>query len=424
MLTENSLEISADQFTEITSELRPNTVIKGRDIVVLGIQHWDTKIGSNLKNIAFRLAKHNRVLYVNFPITRKSFLSKDSEIETHCRIIREKQEPLRKVGENMWVYYPTTLIETVKWVPFTNVFKLLTRINSKRFAADIKKSIKQLEFNDFILFNDNDIYNGYFLKEFLHPSIYIYYFKDFLQGYRYWKKHASIMEPELLKKVDAVVTNSLYYEEYCRTITPKAHYIGQGCDLRLFDPYARYDTPEDMKQIKSPIIGYVGVLDSERLDERILVSLAEKNPNWNIVLAGPSDAFFTESKLHTYPNVHFLGRKRLQELPSYIAAFDVCINPQLSNRVTRGNYPLKIDEYLAMGKPVVATKTQAMELFKEHTYLAETPEDYSFLITQAIAEDNSEKHQARINFANTHTWENCIIEIAKTVAKYDKTYKK
>jgi glycosyltransferase involved in cell wall biosynthesis len=70
----------------------------------------------------------------------------------------------------------------------------------------------------------------------------------------------------------------------------------------------------------------------------------------------------------------FLGAQDVNRLPEYIKAFDVCINPQLLNETTKRNYPRKIDEYLAMGKPVVATKTIAMGYFKDWVYLAETKE--------------------------------------------------
>jgi glycosyltransferase involved in cell wall biosynthesis len=68
-------------------------------------------------------------------------------------------------------------------------------------------------------------------------------------------------------------------------------------------------------------------------------------------------------KLHGYTNIHFFGAQDVNRLPEYIKA-DVCINPQLLNETTKGNYPRKIDEYLAMGKPVVATKTIAMDILK------------------------------------------------------------
>ena len=170
-----------------------------------------------------------------------------------------------------------------------------------------------------------------------------------------------------------------------------------------------------MKEMTYPIIGYVGVLDSQRLDENILEIMARENPDWTVVLAGPPDDVFMKSRLHQYPNIHFLGRKTLQELPNYVQAFDVCMNPQLFNNITRGNYPLKIDEYLAMGKPVVASRTKAMKLFEDYTYLADKPEDYPELVKKALAENNPDKENERIRFAQSHTWENCLLEINKAI---------
>ena len=74
---------------------------------------------------------------------------------------------------------------------------------------------------------------------------------------------------------------------------------------------------------------------------------------YSIVLVGPEDEDFMKSKLHQIENIFFLGSKSEVELSSYINGFDVAINPQLVNMMTIGNYPRKIDEYLAMGKPIV-----------------------------------------------------------------------
>jgi glycosyltransferase involved in cell wall biosynthesis len=96
-------------------------------------------------------------------------------------------------------------------------------------------------------------------------------------------------------------------------------------------------------------------------------------------------------------------------------AFDVCINPQFNNTITRGNYPLKIDEYLAMGKPVVATRTVAMKIFEDHTYLADQPGEYTGLIKKALATDSQEKANERIRFAQSHSWENSVDELYKAI---------
>ena len=99
-------------------------------------------------------------------------------------------------------------------------------------------------------------------------------------------------------------------------------------------------------------------------------------------------------------------KKKWTNYPAYIAAYDVCINPQMVNEITDGNYPLKIDEYLAMGKPTVATSTHTMRnIFAAHTHLATNPEEWLSAIDRAVAEaDDEELAKQRIAFAETHSW--------------------
>jgi teichuronic acid biosynthesis glycosyltransferase TuaH len=403
------------------SQLNPG--IKGRDIVMVGLQPWYFKTGCNAKNIANLLALHNRVLYVNVPIKRNAYYAKepDPKLLPHIELRRAGGEPLQQLGQNLWEFYPESLIESVNWLPSTAAFRLLDHVNNRRFAANIRAAMKTLGFSNIILFNDNDIYNGFYLKELLKPSVYIYYFRDWLQGFSYWKKHATILEPELIRKSDVVLTNSLWFNQYSAGINPRTYYMGQGCDFDHFDPQKIAPTPpEDITPIPRPIIGYIGALDSERLSIDTIVLIAKSDPSWSIALVGPEDDAFLQSPLHQIPNVHFLGRKPFEQLASYVNTFDVCINPQQKNEITRGNYPLKIDEYLAMGKPVVATRTVAMELFKEHTFLANQPEDYPGLIQQALETNTAEEMRERIRFARTHSWENCMIPFYQSIIDFER----
>src|SRR5690606_35351640 len=102
----------------------------------------------------------------------------------------------------------------------------------------------------------------------------------------------------------------------------------------------------------------------------------------------------------------------------YISAFDVCLNPQLVNPITVGNYPRKIDEYLAMGKATVATKTPTMEIFKEVVYLAETRESYVEQIRKALDEDYVDLQEKRRRFVESHTWENSVNEMKRVISTY------
>ncbi len=394
-------------------------MLKGQDIVVIGLQPWYYEIGSNCKNIATQLSQHNRVLYVNLPINRKTFLAKENNpgIAEHCRIIREKDERIRPIKENMWAFYPTSIVESINWLPSTAAFKVINHFNNRRFARDIREAVSELGFRDIILFNDNDIFNGHDLKKFLEPALYVYYCRDYLRGQSYWKKHGDVLEPELIRKADLAVANSLYLADYCSNYNKESYYIGQGCNLELFDPEGEHPEPEEMKSIHAPVIGYVGAVIADRLDAEIIRTIAQANPSWNVVLVGPEDDAFKNSDLHTLKNVHFIGRKPIDELAHFVERFDVCINPQLINPLTVGNYPLKVDEYLAMGKPVVATRTKAMQLFEDYTYLADNKEQYPALIEKALMEDSAALRRRRIDFAATHTWENSVGELKRLIGE-------
>ena len=393
--------------------------IRGKDILIIGLQPWYYDIGSNCKDIATRLSKYNRVLYVNKPLNRKTWLSKEKDegVKLHYDIIKNNGNKIQSIGKNMWQLFPESIIESINWLPSTLAFKKINYINNKRLANDIKSAMSQLNFEDIILFNDNDIYNGFYLKELLSPSLYIYYCRDYLRGYDYWKKHCDILEPELIKKADAAVTNSEFYAAYCHRHNSSSYYIGQGCNINLFDGND-YETPFDMKDIAYPIIGYTGALDADRLDENIIASIADTYSRFNIVLVGPECKNFENTILRNFDNVHFLGRKSLQELPAYVNAFDVCINPQVKNAITKGNYPLKIDEYLAMGKPVVATRTEAMSMFAPYTYLSDSPLEFVSMVKKALTENCEELSAERKSFARTHTWEKSLEELGKVINKH------
>ena len=392
------------------------TDISNKDFVIIGLQPWYVDLGCNAKDIAYRLAKHNRVLYVNIPLKRKIYLAgTDPHVSKHINLLRNKEEPIRQIDNNLWEFYPTCLTESANWLPATGLFRILNYINNRRYAAEIRKACTKLGFKETILINDNDIYTGFYLKEMLKPALYIYYMRDFLQGFDYWKKHTAVLEPELIGKADLVVANSTYFTDYCKKLNPNSWYIGQGCNLQAFDPSATAGQPSDIAHLPRPIIGYVGALNSSRLDQSIIRSIATENPQWSIALVGPEDDQFKKSDLHNMPNIHFTGARPFPTLSSYVRAFDVCINPQFNNTITQGNYPLKIDEYLAMGKPVVATRTATMKLFEDYTYLANGPQDYSPLIKKALLDNSPEKEKERISFAHSHTWENSVNEMYKAI---------
>ncbi|MGF7138055.1 glycosyltransferase [Roseimarinus sediminis] len=392
--------------------------MKGKDIVIIGIQPWDIEIGSNCKNIATEMAKHNRVLYVNSPLDRISRWKErhTDKIKKRLRVKKGNDPDLVKLDDNLWNLYPKSIIESINWMKIKSVFDFINRSNSKKFASDIQSAIQRLGFKDVILFNDSSMFLGLHLKELLKPSVSVYYMRDFLTKNPYWRKHGVRIEPQLIALSDLVVNNSTLYAEYGAQFNPHSYMVGQGCDTTLFNNELRQiEVSADLQSIPKPIIGYVGFLSSRRLSIEIIEYMALQRPNWSIVLVGPEDEQFKSSLLHQLPNVYFLGSRDSSELPNYIEGFDVAMNPQLINDATIGNYPRKIDEYLAMGKPILASATKAMEYFKDYTYLGKSKEDYVVLAEKALAENNLTKEKQRRAFGVSHSWENNLNEIYKYI---------
>lgn len=388
--------------------------MKDQDIVVIGIQPWDIEIGSNCKNIAEEFAKTNRVLYVNPPLDRITRMKeKDNQkILKRIRIAKGLEPDLVHLGDNLWNLYPGGLIESINRIKNTTLYDLLNKRNNKIFARSVKTAIRRLGMKDFILFNDSAMFTGLYMKELLEPKLYVYYMRDYLVKVPYWQRHGERLEPQLISKADLVVNNSVLYTDYGKRFNRHSYMVGQGCDLTMFDETEAPIIPAgDLESIPRPVIGYVGNISALRMDISLLAEIAGKKPEWSIVLVGPEDDAFKHSELHHLSNVFFTGPREVSLLPRYIKGFDVCINPQLINDYTRGNYPRKIDEYLAMGKPTVATATEAMEYFAGYTYLGKSATDYLDLIARALKEDSPDMQEKRRQFAAGHSWHHNVNEI-------------
>lgn len=391
--------------------------MKNRDFIIISLNPWYTPLSSTSKQVAKELAKENRVLYVNPPLDRKTLIRRkdDPVLQDHLNIINGKGKDLVEIGNNLWNYYPKAVLESVNWIPSTKVFSWFNYRNNKRFAGSILSSIQTLRFSDYILINDKDLFRGFYLKELLHPKVYIYYDRDYILGVPYWRKHGLTLEPRLAKKSDLVVSHSDYLISLLKPYNKNIYNVGSGIDTDLFDADKSYPVPEELRPLPKPIIGYVGNLTSVRLDLNAFVKIAEDHPEWTMILVGPEDEIFKKSALHRMKNVIFYGRKNIHDIPAYVNAMDVCLNLQVMNDITVGNYPLKIDEYLAMGKPVVATKTAGMKPFGQIVYMAEEGGDYAGLIMQALSENNKEREQERIVLAGKHSWKNVLENIYQAI---------
>lgn len=207
-------------------------------------------------------------------------------------------------------------------------------------------------------------------------------------------------EVQLLKRVDQVFIHSPALLERKGRFNPHTRFIPNGVDYRAFA--GPQEEPHDLKEIPHPRIGYVGIIKTQ-LDFRILFELATRHSEWSFIFVGPKGNLGTDAmlvdQLSKLRNVHFLGHKQRESACAYPQHMDVCLLPYKVNDYTKYIYPLKLNEYLAGGRPIVGTSIRALLDFSHVVKLAATQEEWSRALTEslepeAVASDQIEKRRS------------------------------
>ena len=176
------------------------------------------------------------------------------------------------------------------------------------------------------------------------------------------------------------------------------------------------DSLKNFRNYGEKVIGYLGWLNSLRLDLELIQFVAEKRPDYSFLFIGPlSEKQPLGVRIPTMKNVYILPAVPYEEYVESIKALDVCILPNLINAHTNGNDPIKIYDYLASGKPIVSTKTAGTETFSGLIYLAENKEEFLKFLDYAVTEKNSNQQHARISAARKNSWQERFNEIQKII---------
>jgi glycosyltransferase involved in cell wall biosynthesis len=195
-------------------------------------------------------------------------------------------------------------------------------------------------------------------------------------------------EKSLVEMSDVVFANCAELAQRLGQWTDNVHVFPPGVDLSAFplaeqeiNPSQGLRSEPDEEVIRSfakPVIGYIGGLH-RHIDFDLIVKMANLQPDWTWVFVGPFQA--PVEALQGCANIHLLGPKPHSLLVRYLRSFDVCIVPYLKTVYTETVVPVKINEYLAVGKPVVSTNLPTVSEFNErHQILIATEnEPASFL---------------------------------------------
>jgi glycosyltransferase involved in cell wall biosynthesis len=326
--------------------------LTGRDIICVSTHYWDER-RFRKQEFMSRFAQSNRVLFVepSFSMARSS--------EAHLREIATNRYLLSRCesqNEHLHLLKPPRGIP--KW---SN--PRVERLNYRWYGRIVRRAARRLGFRDAIVWVYPPSYH-HAMRAIPHSQI-VFDMVDDLSAYGggHWD-HVEYAMRQLVEQSDLLVVTAKTLLDRYGSHAAHAVQVSNGFDAGLFSPERVSErTPSSLSEVPRPILGFVGTLFGF-LDFNLLEQVARVHSDKSLVLVGPVEASVERdvARLRELPNVTHVGGQPQAEIPAYVGAFDVCLNPFRCGRVADSVSPLKVYEYLAVGRPVVSTPMKALQM--------------------------------------------------------------
>jgi len=326
-----------------------------------------------------RFAKAGTALYVNSIVIQKPALRQGRQlIEKLNRKTKSILKGLKPSGEGFWTYSPASLpLHHIWWA---------RPLNEKLLRLQIMYVMRKLKMRYPVIWVA--------CPGACETAIRINKSRLVWQRTDRWEEFPNVHQ-ETIKRYDrklkaaadltVFVSKGLYQQEadQCR----KAFYLDHGVDYETFAAAEHNkNQPPELRKIKRPIVGFFGGIDEHTFDIAFMQDVVELLPQMSFVFVGK--ASIDCSALSARKNVRMLGQKPYEQIPHYGKCFDVAVMPWRQNRWIETCNPIKLKEYLALGKPVVSTPFMELQKYDDLIYQARTPAAFAVCIKKAISQDN------------------------------------
>lgn len=362
---------------------------------------------TSCNHVLEELSKTNRVLWLNSISTRAPKLGSGRDMGKIRKKIAGFLAGPKEMKPNLWVFTPVVL-------PFHNSAKAVM-LNKLLLRLTISRLRRKLGMRDFQLWTFVPTSEPYVGS--LGAKVVVYYVTD------NWSQFSSVdgarigaMVKKLSQNADIVFATANLLVEQLKPNNPETHLASHGVKYAQFAQATQSDTvvPADLAALPGPVLGYYGLIE-DWLDQDLLVYLAQKHPDWSIVLIGK--AMVDTSKLEKQPNIHLLGRKPHAELPGYCKGFSVAMIPHKVNELTRHMNPIKLREYMSAGLPIISTALPEVRHYPGQCIAAENYEEFDQAVQAAITGDSPAARAERSRAMEAETWEDKVRELSARVMR-------
>lgn len=397
-MSEGSVRSTRSPFASLSSTITDpaNTSFSSQfPIIVHCHLHWDW-VWQRPQQFLSRLARRHRVLFIEGP----TVVPGDDAPRAH----------LRQIADHPNITIMTTQFSQARWHDGAWVDSERRRLLSEVLAGPLAH-----RFDNAVQWFYDPMAVSAFAKR-MGESLNVYDCMDELSQFKGAPPELIQRERKLLQVADVVFAGGRKMHESKSRFNANCHFYGCGVDVKHFNQAREEGTaiPDDIAHLQGPILGYFGVVD-ERLDYELIARLADADPDWNIVMVGPSTKV-DPAELPRRPNIHWLGGRDYLQLPSYTKAFDACLMPFALNEATEYINPTKALEYMATATPIVSTAVpDVVSNFSQVVQIAKGPEEFIAMCRAAVFAPDAASVERGVKMANENTWDAIVACLEKHV---------
>lgn len=373
-------------------------------IICVGQTPWEGDFQKAVVQLMTELSVRHRVLYVDYQYTLKDLvMGVAGRRAVPVRTLLHLTDPLtkKKVSNSgdVHVWVPPTVLP-INFLP-ANAHDRLLPWNVGRLVKQLRGVMRRLNMNQPLVINAMNPVIGLPMLNQLNEVATIYYCFDEITISPWMNHHGGRYEQRYLQRVDAVVTTSETLRRTKSRRQPNAYCVKNGVNFDLFNLSRQLTGPEAGA---TPVVGYLGTAD-DRIDLDLVEHCVRTMPDVRFQFVGEVHEPKLTQRLSAYPNVGFIPPRQPAELPALLARMTTAMIPFVCNAHTYTIYPLKINEYLAAGLPVVSTPFSLLGDFDGVIELAATPAEFAQALRHALTDASPERIAERVAMARANSWE-------------------
>lgn len=323
-------------------------------------------------------------------------------------LIQNWKRGVQRSKEGIYFYSPFCLVPYFNLPLFDNIG--IAQNCLKYCFPDLKRILESYGFLEVDILFIHNIRLISVLK-FIKPKLTVFRISDRIESFKNQPKTILAVQREVIQMSDVIFATSQNLQREASTISKKCFYLPNGVDNHFIMKQGEaYLHPEEYKDIKKPIVLYLGAI-SDWFDYELYEYGLRKLEKKSFVMIGSVSGVNYKKNLakiqqytKTYKNFYYLGPKPYCELKKYLAHADIAIIPFKINSLTNDINPVKLFEYAAYGLPIVAANMSELQNYKEFGFLYSNKDEYVLHICNSL--DRKEYLIPKlISFARKNTWE-------------------